>query len=187
MSTEGWTSNLKQLIEQRLRELRRECALQRLHLRNAHGPRWSGCPRQDPGNPSSWDLYWEGLQAEAQRERPKDVARADQRLAEFIAESRPFMGNDWPGTDHGRLCWSPFCGGMPIDQYYCSLEEGHSGPHVGTGTDTGREIAWPNSPLQEVTNDHSWHRLIKLCPHEAFTRRGSDNVSVCAVCGHPAK
>lgn len=126
-------SSLASVIEQNLHVLRHDCALQRLHLRNAHGPRWSGCPRKDPDKPSSWDLYWENLQAEAQRERPKDVAAADKRLADFIAESRKVMGPDWPGNDHGRLCWSPFFGGLPINQFYCQLQEGHTGPHRSTG------------------------------------------------------
>ena len=52
-------SDLKSIITQRLVELRHDCALQRLHLRNAHGRRWSGCKRDDPDNPSSWDLHWE--------------------------------------------------------------------------------------------------------------------------------
>lgn len=176
-------SDLKKQVQIRLEELRHDCALQRLHLRNAHGPRWSGRPRQDPDNPSSWDLHWENLQAEAQRQRPKDVAAADARLAAFIAESRAIMGVDWPGTDHGRLCWSPFCGGLPIDQYYCEEPEGHSGNHVGRGTATHRKVAWPNSPLQEVTSDFTWHKLRNLCPHPRTAER--DYLLYCTVCGEP--
>lgn len=66
-------SDLKQQIEKRLKELRDDCALQRIHVRNAFGPRWSGCKRANPDKPSSWDLHWENLQAEAQMQRPKDV------------------------------------------------------------------------------------------------------------------
>lgn len=163
---------IKSQIEKRLKELRYNCGLQRLHLRNAHGRRWSGCARQDPEKPSSWDLHWETLQAQAQIDRPKDVAAADKTLADFIAEHRHLMGADWPGTDHGRLCWSDYCGGLPIDQHYCQREEGHEGHHA---IESG---AWP----REVTNDHEWHRLIKSCLH-AETRENGEAI-VCAVCGH---
>lgn len=175
-------SDLKLQIEKRLKELQHDCALKRLYLRQAFGPRWSGCARMDPDKPSSWDLHWENLQAEAQRQRPKDIAAADKKLADFITESRAIMGSDWPGTDHGRLCWSPFCGGMPIGQFYCELPEGHDGPHVGT-EEYGRKTAWPNSPLQEVTNDRQWHELIKLCLHPTPTRREPDGATICSVCG----
>ena len=131
-------SDLKQQIEKRLKELRDDCALQRIHVRNAFGTRWSGCQRANPDKPSQWDLHWENLQAEAQMQRPKDVEVADKRLAEFIQESRVIMGAEWPGTDHGRLCWAPFCGGLPIGQFYCQREEGHAGYHIGT-EEYGRE------------------------------------------------
>lgn len=174
-------SDLKREIKKRLIELREDCALQRLHLRNAFGRRWSGCERRDPDNPSSWDLHWENLQSEAQRQRPKDVEAADKRLAEFISESRTIMGADWPGSDHGRLCWSPFCGRLPIGQFYCQLEEGHAGPHRGT-EEYGRETEWPNSPLQEVTNEHEWHKLIQLCKHETTVLH--EGILHCSICGH---
>ena len=118
-----------QQINKRLAELREDCALQRLLLSNAHGRRWSGCPRANPDKPSSWDLYWENLQAQAQIDRPKDVLAADKRLANFIAEHRLLMGSEWIGNDHGRLCWDHYLGGFPIDQHYCQLPEGHEGNH----------------------------------------------------------
>jgi len=177
-------SELKAQIEKRLKELRYDCGLQRVYLRHAQGPRrWSGCQRRNPDKPDSWELYWENLQAKAQEERPKDVAAADARLAAFIAESRPIMGAEWPGTDHGRLCWSPFCGGLPIDQFYCQEAENHAGSHLGTGDGTGLEMMWPNSPLQEVTNEHEWHKLIAVCPHAASRFEERHSANICNVCG----
>lgn len=162
---------VREQIEKRLKELRENCALQRLHLRNAHGRRWSGCERSDRNNPSSWDLYWENLQAEAQRERPKWVEAADKQLSDFIAEHRPLMGADWVGNDHGRLCWAPYCGGRPIDQHYCQLDEGHEGAHAD------QSGAWP----RDVTNDHEWHRLANSCCHPATF--GKEQSTICAACG----
>lgn len=173
-------SELKAQIEKRFKELRYDCGLQRLHCRNAFGRRWSGCQRENPDKPSQWDLHWENLQSAAQVQRPLDVAAADKRLADFISESRLIIGAEWPGNDHGRLCWSPFCGGMPIDQHYCQLEEGHDGPHEGPG-DYAPSFAWPNSKLQEVTNEHEWYKLIALCPHETPVWKGEYHQ--CAVCG----
>ena len=153
---------LREQIEKRLKELRYNCGLQRLHLANAHGRRWSGCPRQDPDKPSSWDLHWENLQAEAQRERPKDVAKADKELADFIAEHRPLMGADWIGNDHGRLCWGHYLGGMPIDQHYCQREEGHDGncadewPETRWACESPRG-SWPKG----VTCDREWREKIE--------------------------
>jgi hypothetical protein len=151
---------IREQIEKRLKELRYDCGLQRLHLRNAFGRRWSGCPRRDPEKPDSWDLHWENLQAQAQKERPEWVAKADKALADFIAEHRAIMGPDWPGTDHGRLCWSPFSGGCPIDQHYCQLEENHEGAHAD---DQG---AWP----VDVTNEHEWHKLRERCLHPSSSK-----------------
>lgn len=148
---------LRQKIEDRLVELRYDCGLQRLHLRNAHGPRWSGCQRRNPDKADSWEQHWEDLQAKAQMERPKDVEAADKALKDFILEHRPFMGADWPGTDHGRLCWSPFLGGIPIDQHYCQREEAHSGPHRNEAGE------WPLG----VTNGREWHQLLKTLPEGA--------------------
>lgn len=145
---------IRQQIEKRLKELRDDCGLQRLHLRNAHGPRWSGCQRRNPEKPDGWELYWENLQAAAQAERPTWVKAADQALSDFIAEHRPIMGAGWIGNDHGRLCWSAFLGGSPIDQHYCQREEGHSGPH---GNKVGE---WPIG----VTNCHEWNRLLEKLP-----------------------
>lgn len=154
-------SILRDAINQKLAELRKDCALQRLHLKNAFGRRWSGCQRQDPEKPSSWDLYWENLQAEAQRERPKDVEAADKALADFIAECRVIMGPDWIGNDHGRLCWATYLGGMPIDTHYCVREEGHAGNHADEWPETrwacnGPRGSWP----QGVTCDREWRELI---------------------------
>lgn len=162
---------IKQAIEKRLKELRYNCGLQRLHLRNAHGLRWSGCERRNPDKPDAWEKHWEDLQAKAQVDRPKDVAAADKALADFIAEHRAFMGSEWPGTDHGRLCWSPYCGGSPIEQRYCQLNERHEGIH------SDMEYSWP----REVTNDTEWSRLRKSCPHTETVDR--DGVKYCPVCG----
>lgn len=52
---ENMSTFLKEQIEKKLKELRYDCGLQRLHLANAHGWRWSGCERKEPYNPSSWD------------------------------------------------------------------------------------------------------------------------------------
>ena len=153
---------LRESIEKKLAELRYNCGLQRLHLSNAHRGRWSGCPRQDPDKPSSWDLYWENLQAKAQRERPLDVAKADKELADFIAEHRPLMGADWVGNDHGRLCWGHYLGGFPIDQHYCQREEGHDGncadewPETRWACESPRG-SWPKG----VTCDREWRELIE--------------------------
>lgn len=137
---------VREQIEKQLAALRADCALQRLHLANAHGPRWSGCKRENPDKPSSWDLHWENLQAKAQLERPKDVAAADKRLADFIAEHRAIMGPDWIGNDHGRLCWGNYFGGIPIGQHYCQREEGHEG-------NCSNEIgSWPKG----VTCQREW-------------------------------
>lgn len=121
---------IEDAINARLAELRYQCGLQRQHLKNANGRRWSGAPRADPDHPSSWDLYWEGKQAQAQVSSQEDVRAADQALAEFISEQRPIMGPDWIGNDHGRLCWDSFLGGLPIAQHYCQLPEGHEGNHA---------------------------------------------------------
>jgi len=162
---------IKQQIEKQLAKLREDCGLQRLHLKNAHGPRWSGCPRRDPDHPSSWDKHWEDLQAQAQIDRPKDVAAADKALSDFIAEHRPIMGADWPGTDHGRLCWSDFLGGLPIDQHYCQREEGHDGRHADF------VAAWP----QGVTGNREWQELRERCPHSEVEQvAGKPH---CAICG----
>jgi hypothetical protein len=147
---------IRAAIAKRLVELRENCAVQRLHLRNAHGRRWGDTK------------YWDDLQAKAQVERPKDVEAADKALADFIAEHRGFMGGDWPGSEHGRLCWEPFCGGMPIDQHYCQREEGHEGIHGD------KAFAWP----RDVTNDHEWHKLRESCAHGDKVLNG-----VCQVCG----
>ncbi len=162
---------IKRQIEERLKELRFECGLQRLHLRNAHGPRWSGCQRRNAENPDSWELHWENLQAQAQQERPKEVAAADKALADFIAEHRAIMGPDWIGNDHGRLCWSPYVGGRPIEQHYCQKSEGHANVHADEAG------GWP----REVTNDYEWHRLCDACEHTTTYERDANQI--CAVCG----
>lgn len=147
--------SIREQIEKQLVALRYNCGLQRLHVRNAHGPRWSGCQRRNPDKPDSWELYWENLQAAAQVERPAWVEKADMELAEFIAYHRAGMGPDWIGNDHGRLCWAPYLGGMPIDQHYCQKAEGHTDAH---GNHRGE---WP----QGVTNEHEWRRLLEKLPN----------------------
>jgi hypothetical protein len=149
-------------INKRLTELREDCAVKRILVRSAFGHRFSGCPRANPEKPSSWDLHWEGLQAKAQVERPLERDAADAELAAFIVEHRPLMGDDWIGNDHGRLCWEPYLGGLPIDQHYCQREEGHEGNHADEWPET-RWVAregkgsWP----QGVTGFHEWIDLQK--------------------------
>lgn len=129
-------------INKRLAELREQCGVKRILVAQANGMKWGQ------------GEYWDNLQRQAQIDRPKDVEAADKALAEFIAEHRPMMGPDWIGNEHGRLCWAPYLGGMPIAQHYCQREEGHEGnhwDHVG---------AWP----QGVTNAHEWHRFMKVEP-----------------------
>jgi hypothetical protein len=133
---------VRDAINKRLEELRGVCALKRELVRQAFGRGWSGAKPQDP--PSDWDKYWADLQSAAQRDRPKDVEAADKALADFIAEHRPIMGADWPGTSHGRLCWAGFLGcigGRAINHHYCQRDEGHDGPHEDA------EGQWPNAPL----------------------------------------
>jgi hypothetical protein len=153
---------VRESIEKQLKQLRYNCCLQRLHLRNAHGPRWSGQPRRNPDKPDSWDLHWENLQAQAQITRAKDVKEADEELTGFIAEHRPIMGSDWIGNDHGRLCWADYLGGYPIDHHYCQREEGHEGNHG----DEWPEHRWAcehprGSWPQGVTCDREWRDKIE--------------------------
>lgn len=145
---------LKQQVEKRLKELRHNCELQRLHVRNATEKRWALAGRAKSDVPDSYDKYWDDLQASEKAKRENDLQVADKELAGFISEHRPLMGADWPGTDHGRLCWAPFLGGCPIDQHYCQKAEGHNGNH---GNHLGE---WP----QSVTNTHEWHKLLKTLP-----------------------
>lgn len=148
---------VRESIEKKLKELRADGGLQRLIKRNAFERRWARSGRSDSENKldcGSSDKYWDDRQAESQRNSIAAVEAADKALADFIAEHRPLMGVDWPGNDHGRLCWSPYLGGRPIDQHYCQKPEGHSEPH---GNDIGE---WPIS----VTNEYEWHRLLETLP-----------------------
>ncbi|HVU07644.1 MAG TPA: hypothetical protein VHG89_03775 [Verrucomicrobiae bacterium] len=158
---------LRESIEKKLKELRDDCALKRLIKSNAFGRRWARSARSDEENrrdSGSSDKYWDDRQAEAQRNSTAELEAADKALANFIAEHRPLMGADWIGNDHGRLCWAPYCGGRPIDQYYCQKEEGHEGPHAAqVGEDGGAAGEWP----QNVTNEHEWHRLLETLPKGA--------------------
>lgn len=162
-------SDLQEIIDKRLAELRSVCCIKRQCVRNAFGRRWAGCPRRNPDKPDSWDLHWENRQAQAQIERPKEVVVADKALADFIAESRPIMGPRWIGNDHGRLCWADYLGGLPIDHHYCQREEGHDGNHADEWPEhrwacEGPRGSWP----QGVTSDHEWRELIeKHKPHPA--------------------
>lgn len=156
-------SHMAKVINAKLAELRRACELARQAMRDAFGRRWSGCNRQNSDKPSSWDLHWENRQAEARIQRPLDVEARERELAEFIAESRLVMGPDWIGNDHGRLCWEPYLGGMPIAHHFCQREEGHDGNHA----DEWPETRWAcNSPRgswpQGVTNDREWRQLAEM-------------------------
>lgn len=158
----GISDLLRDSIENQLANLRETCAIKRLHLRNAHGPRWSGCPRRNPDKPDSWDLHWENLQATAQIECPKEVERADKDLADFIAIHRPVMGPEWIGNSHGRLCWEPYLGGFPIDRHYCQREEGHEGNHADEWPETRWACEHPRGSWpQGVTCDREWQDKIK--------------------------
>lgn len=148
---------LRESIEKKLKELRADCGLKRLIKGNAFGRRWARSARTDEENrrdSGSSDKYWDDRQAEAQRNSTAELEAADKALADFIAEHRPLMPSDWIGNDHGRLCWSPYLGGRPIDQHYCQKPEGHDDPH---GNDIGE---WPLG----VTNEHEWHRLRETLP-----------------------
>lgn len=147
-------------IRARLEILRHACAVARIAVRDAFRGKWGD------------GKYWQDRQAEAQIERPKDVITADKALSDFIAEHRPIMGAEWPGTDHGRLCWAPYCGGYPIDQHYCQREENHEGHHADENG------AWPKN----VSSDREWHDLKKTCAHVS---RGpnKDGVIACRDCG----
>ena len=160
-------------IEKRLKELRHQCELLRLTKADAFRGRWARASRSDEENrrdSGSSDKYWDDLQAKEQGERTIALALADKALVDFIAEHRRFMTPEWPGTDHGRLCWSPYCGGTPIEQRYCQLAEGHEGVHADG------QYGWP----REVTNDREWHQLRESCAHE-FIQYGDDRA--CHKCG----
>lgn len=136
---------IKESIAKKLIELRYQCGLQRLHVRGANVKSWGD------------GEYWERCLREEKIKRPIDRDAADKALAGFIAEHRAIMGPDWIGNDHGRLCWSDYLGGAPIDQHYCQKPEGHEGPG-------GNEIGvWP----QGIRNGRQWHELLKTLPKGA--------------------
>lgn len=118
MSAASASAFLESAINQRLAELRRECALARHMVRDQRRCHWGWWPT-----------------AEADRRRAirgsqRRVREAEQALRAFIAEHRPLMGSEWPGTDHGRLCWDSFIGGLPIDLHFCQQPENHDGHHA---------------------------------------------------------
>ncbi len=162
---------LKEQIEKQVKKLRADCAVKREIKRNAFGRRWALASRGHPDKPDGSDKYWDDLQAKEQVTRTEDLANADKTLAGFITEHRSFMGPDWIGNDHGRLCWCPFLGGTPIDQHYCEREENHDGPHADSA------FAWP----REVTNEHEWHKLRGTCSHPETSDHESGRQ--CVVCG----
>ena len=137
---------LRDAIEKQLAKLRADCAVKREIKRNAFGRRWALAG----GRGESTDKYWDDRQAAAQRESTEAVEAAERALVAFIAEHRPFMGADWIGNDHGRLCWAPFLGGLPIDQHYCQCAEGHEGNHCNA------KGAWPHG----VTNSYEWRAML---------------------------
>jgi hypothetical protein len=150
---------IREQIEKQVKALRYDCGLQRLMKRQAFGDRWARAGRSNAENerdsgPS--DKYWDDRQAESQRKYTAAVESADKALANFIAEHRPIMGAEWIGNDHGRLCWEPYLGGLPIDQHYCQKEEGHQGNH---GNEVGE---WP----QGATNQYEWQRLARRALQE---------------------
>lgn len=156
---------LRGAIDEKLAELREACAVKRQIKRNAFGRRWALNARgtaENERNSGSSDKYWDDCQAVAQTNAVADLAAADKALADFIAEHRPLMGVDWIGNEHGRLCWEPFLGGLPIDQHYCQREEAHDGNHAVEWPETRwacdhRRGSWP----QGVTNVYEWRELVE--------------------------
>ena len=56
-----------------------------------------------------------------------DAPPLPQDLRDFLERAAAYTltpGADWIGNDHGRLCWAPFLGGLPIDQHYCQCATG---------------------------------------------------------------
>lgn len=87
---------LKEQTEKRLKELRYNCGLQRLYLRNASEKRWARAARSTEENQrdcGSSDKYWDDVQAKSLTKAASGIAEADKLLAEFIAEHRAMM---WP-------------------------------------------------------------------------------------------
>jgi hypothetical protein len=145
---------LREQIKKRLAELRYKCGLQRLYLRHATGRRWAYGSRSSAEmerDYGSSDKYWDETQAKSKRDAEAGIELADKELADFIAEHRTLMGSDWVGNLHGKLCWSPYSGGRPIDQHYCQKPVGHDGQH---GNEKGE---WP----LDVTNEYEWRRLLE--------------------------
>jgi hypothetical protein len=161
------SSVVREAIEKRLEELRADCAVKREIKRNAYGRRWALAG----GNDASSQKYWDDRQAAAQEKSTLEVDAADMALVEFIAEHRPLMGSDWIGNDHGRLCWSGYLGGMPINQHYCQREENHDGNCADEWPETkwvfrDRRGSWPKgcSNSREV--------------HEQMDRKNDPSVAV---------
>lgn len=138
---------IRDSVNKRLRELRDKCALEKEGLRHATEPGYWGT--DNPGQ-----TYWADMKARCAVERKETYAQALNALECFIAEHRSIMGEEWVGNNHGRLCWSPYLGGCPIDQHYCQKPEGHTDAHAN-------EIgAWPIG----VRNEHQWHELRRSLP-----------------------
>lgn len=163
------SSFLREAIDKKLKELRDSCAVKREIKRNAFGRRWAFASRSTKemeADSGSSDKYWDDLQDAAKIETTAEVEAADKALADFVAEHRSMMGAEWIGNDHGRLCWAPYCGGMPIDQHYCQREEGHDGNHADEWPETrfacnSPRGSWP----QGVTGDREWRALIDRKNH----------------------
>lgn len=157
------SSVVREAIEKKLKELRHTCAVEREVKRNAFGRRWARAGRSTQENErdcGSNDKYWDDLQFAAQVKAKLEVAEADAALAAFIVEHRPLMGSEWIGNDHGRLCWSGYLGGMPIDQHYCLREEGHEGNCADEWPETkwlfrDRRGSWPKG----CSNSREVHEL----------------------------
>lgn len=147
-------------INDRLHELRLEVALHR-HFVN----QWR--------NRTYWDESKDSQHKRCRfiREQMRETRIAEDALRAFIAEHRSLMGKDWIGNDHGRLCFSWFMGGRPIDMHYCSEPEGHDG---FCQSDKG---SWPRG----VHGDREWWDRRAACKHERSI--DWDGVMKCIGCG----
>lgn len=150
-NTKTSSTVVREAIEKKLKELQQDCCIRKEWMRQTHDDWFWGS--SDEGKRK---------QEEAKIERPKDYEAALKTLSTFVEEHRPLMGDDWPETPGGRKCWAPYLGGMPIDQHYCQMEEGHEGHHCDS------RIKWP----QGVANDRQMHEWFDAHP-EQDTRGGA--------------
>lgn len=150
---------LRRKISERLHELRIAVAIPRHVIRE-----W----RQGWVEPTR---YWQARKFECIGRLRAEIKNAERELRDFIADHRSIMGPEWIGNDHGRLCWDSFLGGLPIDQHYCQLEEGHD------GFCSGETFAWPKG----VRNEFTWRRIREDCDHQVLIQYCG--ITVCSRCG----